>query len=71
VLNLASSINLSPSGNHIAYVHFSSPDSRTGILFDLMSANTYAQVMNIIGNTNFPSLLGLSDVNLCVRQRVM
>lgn len=57
-------LSVDPSMTHVAIVHFSSPDSRTGILLNLMDKNTYFEIQQAINSLNIDQILGITDLDL-------
>ena len=68
VLALAAEIGLGPSAAHVAYVHFSALDERTGILVYLADVNNFGEFEQVIVSTDFNAFRA-PNVNVyeCVR----
>ena len=68
VINMTSTIGISPNDNHVAVVHFSSPPAgpgeKTNILTNLSQTNTIQELTDKINGLSKAQVLGISDLDL-------
>ena len=70
VINITNQLNyMLPGGiggmnTRVALVHFSSPDYRSRVEWNLNSAFNAAQIQQQLNNLNVSSILGASDLDL-------
>lgn len=67
ILNVTSIIGAQNNGSHIALIHFSSPDNRTDVSFDLSTMNTLPEITQYVVSTDWSKYLGVSDIDLLVQ----
>jgi len=67
LLNMTSRFNINDQCNHAAMVHFSSPDSRTAVSFNLMDHNSQSQMQDVVNNINVMDILGITDLDLGIQ----
>ena len=65
-LLMAKQFSISASGDHVAFVHFSSPDGRTAVLTNLMETGTYAEFEAKVRSLRQASVLGITDLDMSV-----
>jgi hypothetical protein len=70
VINITNQLNvLLPGGiggqnTRVALVHYSSPDQRSNVEWNLNSALTAAQIQQQLNSLSVDSILGVSDLDL-------
>ena len=63
VIQMVQQAQVGAAQAHVALVHFSSPDTRTAVQFNLLDYSTVAQITAAISAINVNSILGISDLN--------
>jgi hypothetical protein len=64
MLAITANLSISPDGIHVAFVHYSSPGSRTAALFTLDIGTNYTDVYQRVKQINIPDIMGASDLDM-------